>query len=86
MRARAAQWIIPVLVAVVGCHRSSGDCVDDPDCRKSTLISSILRAYEEAGDAMRFLNADGKTAWKATPRMLTSLADAEQEARDDWED
>jgi hypothetical protein len=54
--------------------------------RKRELIARILRDFEEAGEAMRYLNADGKIAWKATPEMLTSLADAEQEARDDWED
>jgi hypothetical protein len=32
---------------------------------------------------MRFLNVEGRVGWKATPRMLTRLADAEQGARDD---
>jgi hypothetical protein len=50
------------------------------------LIAQILREFEEAGDAMRYLNSAGQIAWKATPAMLTSLADAEQEARDDWEE
>lgn len=49
-------------------------------------VGLILRAYEEAGDAMRHLNAKGKIAWKATPRMLSRLADAEREARDDLAD
>jgi hypothetical protein len=61
-----------------------------PDYRaknpRTTLIAQILRAYEEAGDAMRFLNGDGRVSWKATPRMLTRLADAEREARDDLAD
>jgi hypothetical protein len=52
---------------------------------KAELIVKILRAYEEAGDAMRYLNSDGKIAWKATPRMLARLADAEQEVIDDLE-
>ena len=47
------------------------------------LIAKIVRKFEQAGDAMRFLNADGRLAWKATPEMLSRLADAEQEARDD---
>jgi hypothetical protein len=55
----------------------------NPDSAKSELIAEILCEFEEAGDAMRFLNADGRVAWKATPRMLTRLADAEREARDD---
>jgi hypothetical protein len=53
---------------------------------KAQLIARILRKFEKAGDAMRFLNANGQIAWKATPGMLSRLADAEQEARDDWED
>jgi hypothetical protein len=53
---------------------------------RTELIPQILRKFEEAGDAMRFLNADGRVAWKATPRMLIRLADAEQEARDDLAD
>jgi hypothetical protein len=55
------------------------------DCTKSQLLSEILHEFEEAGDAMRYLNSKGQIAWKATPRMLTRLADAEQEARDDAE-
>jgi hypothetical protein len=58
----------------------------NPGLTKSALIAQILREFEEAGDAMRYLTADGRVAWKATPRMLTRLADAEQEARDDMAD
>jgi hypothetical protein len=57
-----------------------------PGCSRTELLGQILRKFEEAGDAMRFLNADGRIAWKATPEMLTKLADAEQEARDDLAD
>jgi hypothetical protein len=57
-----------------------------PSRAKSELIAQILRAYEEAGDAMRHLNTKGEIAWKATPRMLTRLADAEREASDDLAD
>jgi hypothetical protein len=53
---------------------------------RAQLIANILREYEEAGDAMRYLNADGCVAWKATPEMLSKLADAEIEARDDLAD
>jgi hypothetical protein len=58
----------------------------EPGRPKSEFFAQILRAYEEAGDAMRFLNASGRVAWRATPRMLTRLADAEREARDDLAD
>jgi hypothetical protein len=53
---------------------------------RAQLISRILRDFEEAGDAMRYLNKKGEIAWKATPGMLSRLADAEQEAMDDMED
>jgi hypothetical protein len=52
---------------------------------KAELIAKILRDFEEAGDAMRYLNAEGRIAWKATPNMLTRLADAEREVIDDLE-
>jgi hypothetical protein len=54
-----------------------------PGGPRAQLIAQILRRFEEAGDAMRYLNTKGEIAWRATPGMLTRLADAEQEARDD---
>jgi hypothetical protein len=59
---------------------------DNITSTRTQLITKILRKFEAAGDAMRYLNADGKIAWKATPEMLTRLADAEQEVLDDWEE
>jgi hypothetical protein len=35
---------------------------------------------------MRYLNANGKIAWKPSPSMLTHLADAEREAEADLAD
>jgi hypothetical protein len=35
---------------------------------------------------MRYVDADGRVAWKGTPRMRTRLADAEREAEDDLAD
>jgi hypothetical protein len=62
--------------------------VNNQDCvrTKSELIAQILCEFEEAGDAMRSLDRKGRVAWKATPRMLSRLADAEQDARDDLSD
>jgi hypothetical protein len=57
-----------------------------PDRPRTELIAQILRKFEEAGEAMRYLNSKGEIAWKATPGMLIRLADAEQEARDDLAD
>jgi hypothetical protein len=59
---------------------------DHPKLTKRQLIAQILHQYQERGDAMRHLDKQGKIAWKATPRFLTMLADAEREAQDDLED
>jgi hypothetical protein len=53
---------------------------------KRQLLAQILRQYEQRGDAMRYLNENGKIAWKASPRFSTMLADAERDARDDLAD
>jgi hypothetical protein len=50
---------------------------------KRQLLAQILQQYERRGDAMRYLNEQGKIAWKASPRFLMMLADAERDARDD---
>jgi predicted transcriptional regulator len=50
---------------------------------RTELIAQILRKFEETGEAMRYISAKGEIAWKATPAMLSRLADAEQETRDD---
>ena len=57
-----------------------------PGRPRTDLIPQILRKFEEAGDAMRYLNTKGEIAWKATPGMISRLADAEQEAIDDMEE
>ena len=57
-----------------------------PNSTKRQLVTKILREYERRGDAMRCLNREGKIAWKASPRFLGMLADAERDARDDLDD
>jgi hypothetical protein len=59
---------------------------DHIDLTKRQLVAQILRQYERRGDAMRCLDKQGKITWKATPRFLTMLADAERDARDELED
>ena len=59
---------------------------DRPKLTKRRLIAQILHQYQERGDAMRYLDANGKIGWKASPGFLTMLADAEREAQDDFED
>jgi hypothetical protein len=50
------------------------------------LVAQVLRKYEQRGDAMRCLDKQGKLIWKASPRFLDMLADAEHDARDDLAD
>jgi hypothetical protein len=57
-----------------------------PEIEKSKLLAEILCEFEASGDAMRCLNRSGEIMWKATPRMLQRLADAEREAKADLED
>ena len=59
---------------------------DHPGGARNELVAQILRKFEEAGEAMRYLDTNGEIAWKATPAMLSRLADAEHEARDDLAD
>ena len=53
---------------------------------KRQLVAQVLRKYERRGDAMRYLNRQGKISWKASPRFLSMLADAECDAQDDLDD
>jgi hypothetical protein len=52
---------------------------------KQALIGEVLHEFEQAGNAMRYLRADGKIGWKATPQMLDRLSDGERDAEDDGE-
>jgi hypothetical protein len=59
---------------------------DHPNLTKRQLVAQILREYERRGDAMRCLDKRGRIAWKASPRFLSMLSDAECDARDDLAD
>jgi hypothetical protein len=59
---------------------------DHANLTKRQLVAQILRIYEQRGDAMRCLDSRGKLAWKASPRFLSMLADAERDAQDDLDD
>jgi hypothetical protein len=59
---------------------------DHPKLTKRRLIAQILHQYQDRGDAMRYLDVEGKIAWKGSPRFLTKLADAKRDAQDELED
>jgi hypothetical protein len=50
------------------------------------LVVQVLREYERRGDAMRCLDRHGQIVWKASPRFLSMLSDAERDALDDLND
>jgi hypothetical protein len=52
---------------------------------RQALIAEVLHEFEQAGDAMRYVRADGRIGWKLTPQMLDRLADGERDAVDDLE-
>jgi hypothetical protein len=56
---------------------------DHPNLTKRQLLTHVLQEYERRGDAMRCLNRHGRIVWKASPRFLSMLSDAECDARDD---
>jgi hypothetical protein len=53
---------------------------------KRQLLGQILQEFERRGDAMRYLNANGKIGWKSSPSMLQALEDAEREVEQDLEE
>ena len=59
---------------------------DHINLTKRQLIAQILHQYQDRGDAMRYLDVEGKIAWKASPRFLTKLADAKRDAQDELEE
>ena len=62
--------------------------LETPNKSKQARIAEVLQEFEEAGDAMRFVDRKGRIAWKASPSMLSTLAEAGREAEDEldeWE-
>jgi hypothetical protein len=53
---------------------------------RRALIAEVLVEFERAGDAMRYLDRNGRIAWKASARMLNRLADAECDAKDELDE
>jgi hypothetical protein len=66
-------------------HACEQNKAKSADKNRQVLVSEVLSEFERAGDAMRYLRADGKIGWKPTQWMLDRLADAERDARDDAE-
>ena len=46
----------------------------------------MLAELEATGDAMRYMDREGRIAWKVTPKLCEYLTDLELDARDDLEE
>jgi hypothetical protein len=55
-----------------------------PSCKQ--VSAGMLGDLEATGDAMRFVDANGRIAWKATPRLRNCLMDLQLDAETDLED
>jgi hypothetical protein len=50
------------------------------------ISAKMLAELECSGDAMRFVDARGRIAWKATPTLSDHLMGLERDAQDDFQD
>jgi hypothetical protein len=53
---------------------------------RNRVFSEVLAQLEASGDAMRFVDAKHRIAWKASPRFRQHLNDLEVDAQGDLED
>jgi len=53
---------------------------------RERVFAKALAQLEAAGDAMRYLDAKGRVAWKATPHLRDLVRNLELEAKVDLED
>ncbi len=53
---------------------------------RDRVFAEVLAELEANGDAMRFVDAKGRIAWMATPRLRDYRQNLELEAEEDLED
>jgi hypothetical protein len=53
---------------------------------RDPVSAEVLSELEAAGDAMRFVDANDRIAWKATPKLRNYLMDLQRDAEADLED
>ena len=53
---------------------------------RDQVSAETLAELEATGDAMRFVDANGQIAWKATPQLRDYLMDLQLDAEADLED
>lgn len=52
---------------------------------QTTVLAKILARLEANGDAMRYVDGNGRIAWRATPKLREHLKELEADARADDE-
>ena len=52
---------------------------------RDLVFAEMLADLESSGDAIRFVDAKGRIAWKATPSLFRYLKDLELDAQEDLE-
>ena len=53
---------------------------------RDLVSAKMLAELEATGDAMRYVDCQGRIAWKATPRLRNYLMDLQLDAEADLED
>ena len=53
---------------------------------RDRVSAGTLIELEAAGNAMRYMDCEGRIAWKATPKLCEYLTDLELDAEADFED
>jgi hypothetical protein len=53
---------------------------------RDLVFAEVLGQLEALGDAMRFVDTNGRIAWKATPSLCQYVMDVELDAQEDLED
>ena len=62
------------------CLGRNGDLPD-----QDMVSADVLSELELAGDAMRYVNSEGRIAWKATPSLRDYLMDLQRDAEAELE-
>jgi tRNA-binding EMAP/Myf-like protein len=52
---------------------------------REVIFAKVLAELEVAGDAMRFVDSEGRIAWKATPSLRNYLMDLQRDAEAEFE-
>jgi hypothetical protein len=58
----------------------------EDDRARNAVLAKLLSSLEESGDAMRYVDAKGRIAWRATPRLRDIIKDLEKDVRLEFED